>query len=218
MDEYENDLAAMDEEAQAAAMEAAHAAHADQKAAEWQARRDEEAKILYLQGQKAKKAALQRHAEANPYAMLEVQGGSAGPPLDFVFASPVHQHPAMASMAAMSPRAMRREDAEWDAALAQDRRIRNREGLMGPFASPPPMHPHHMGPYGHPQAAMPMWEMQRALQQDEHIRQMQVAQAAQQYEMRHHDMTKQQGYQYYRGPHEKHGQRFQPRGHARFGH
>lgn len=223
MDDFEDDLAAMDEEARAAAM-ARHAADIEaQKAAEWQFRRAEEEKRAYIQGQQAKKAALGRHANANPFDVLEHQNAKApdtvGPPLDFVFSSPMHRAPPPPMASPMSTRQMNREAAEWEAALREDRRIRNREGLWPEAAPASPLPAHPAAMHGHLHAAMPMWEMQRHLHQQEHVRQMQMAQHAAIYEARHRDLSQQPGYQYYRGPNEKsHRQRFQPIGHERWGH
>jgi len=190
------------------------AEEAQQRAAEREYRRAEEAHLFardeYVRGQQARKAALERHAAMNPYAALYMAdakdlGGSA---VDFDFEAPSSARASQARPQTMD---------EWDTALKEDRKIRNREGLMH-YPAPPPMHPmvHPMGPL---HAHMPMPMMERALHQEEHIHHMQMAQAARQHQARQYDLTMQQQYQYYRGPNEKSDrQRFQPMGKTRHGH
>jgi hypothetical protein len=188
---------------------------AEQNAAAREYYRAEEAQRMardeFVRGQQARKAALERHAAGNPYAALymkDEKGADFGPPLDFAFGAP---RPMARPSSAIE---------NWDAALAEDRKIRRREGLTYP-APPPAPHPMDHPAMGHHlAAAMPVSVMERALHHEEHIRHMRLAQAAHQYQARHHYPVEQQPYSYGRGrgPHDRYGQTFQPRGHARFGH
>lgn len=219
-DSWDEDIAALpDQEAQEAALRRQRAELAEHRAMEREYRRADEANRAaaaeFVQGQKAKKAALARHAQLNPYAMLDVEDEKdMGPPVDFAFASPAERIRAHQA----GPANM----AQWETALAEDRKIRNRDGLW----DYPHMHPGAwkgahpgmaMAPYG-PHPGMPVSVMERAMQQEEHLRQMQMAQAEHIYQQQQRALSMEAQYAYYRGPNEKHGQRFQPRGHERYGH
>lgn len=230
MDYYgEDDVEAWDEEAQQEEMARREAAAAEQKAAEKEYRRAEqaerEARDAYVNAQKAKKAALQRHAAMNPYASLNVEDAGETDPLGFSFDPVADRVRALQGQPPLTPRQMRREEAEWNMAIAEHRRIMHAEGMWArPPLSPggmPPAHPHPMSPL-HGPPAVAYTAMQRAAMQQEHIAQLQIAQAAQQYRDSKAGLSMQQQYEYHRGPNEKSGagggQRFQPRGHARFGH
>merc|ERR1711998_39143 len=219
MDDYYHgvDIEALDADEREEFLARRQAEMAEWKVAEKEYRRAEEAEraaqSAYWQAQKDKKAGLRKHATMNPYGMLEVQGIEPPPPLDFAFeygAPPPHPgHPAM------TPRQMRREDAAFNTAISEHRRIMHAEGLWNQprAAAAPPHHP-SFGPL-HP--TMSMSALQRSLDLKAHVNQMKIAQQAQQHKASHQDLSMQQDYKHYRGPDPRtQRQLFQPRGHARY--